>query len=68
MAKLEFYIGSAEGHIAVLNDMAVPRKGEFVNIKKITYKVKRVTWAVDHADAIDWRLRQLRANIELEII
>lgn len=52
MAAIEFYIGSAEKHIAVLDDGAVPRAGEFINIRKVTYKVLRVTWAVDQADLI----------------
>jgi hypothetical protein len=64
MAKLEFYVGSAEKHIAVLDDGAVPRSGEIVSIRKRTYMVRRVTWAVDHdADAF---YGKLRANVELE--
>jgi hypothetical protein len=63
MAKIEFYIGSADKHIAVLDDGAVPREGELVSIRKQTYKVERVTWAVDHAD--DIVESKLRANIEL---
>lgn len=34
MATIEFYVGSAEKHIAVLDDSAVPREGEIVNIRK----------------------------------
>jgi hypothetical protein len=52
MAKIEFYIGNSERHIAVLDDGAVPREGEFVNIRKTTYRVDQVTWAVDDADKI----------------
>lgn len=64
MPKIEFYVGDAEKHIAVLDDGAVPRPGEFVNIRKHTYVVRRVTWAVDHeADAF---YGKLRANVELE--
>lgn len=64
MAKIEFYVGSAAaGHIAVLDDGAVPREGEYVNIRKVTYRVCRVTWAVDAAD--NMRERRLRANVEM---
>lgn len=66
MAKVEFYIGTAERHIAALDDSAVPREGEFVNIRKVTYRVARVTWAVDDADRIP--RGSLRANVELETV
>lgn len=62
--KIEFYVGEAAGHIAVVKDTAPPREGEFINIRKVTYRVVRVTWAVDHAD--DWSQTQLRANVVLE--
>jgi hypothetical protein len=63
MAKIEFYIGKSEKHIAVLNDGAVPRAGEFVNIRGVTYRVELVTWAVDHADSVFDAA--LRANVVL---
>ena len=66
MAKIEFYIGNARGLIAAVDDGAVPREGEFVNIRSITYCVSRVTWAVDQAD--DLRERSLRANVELATV
>lgn len=65
MAKIEFYLGDAEKHLAVLDDSCVPRAGEFINIRQITYQVVKVTWAVDHAD--DFAHRSLRANITLEM-
>lgn len=64
MAKIEFYIGTAPKHIAVVVDEAVPREGELVNIRKSNYRVGRVTWAVDHGN--DVLTAQLRANVELE--
>ena len=64
MAKIEFYMGSAEKHIAVLDDGAVPRKGEFINIRRVTYRVSRVTWAVDYLDT-PGRYPILRACVEL---
>ena len=65
MAKVEFYIGRADKHIAVVDADVVPRAGEFVNIRKRTYRVLRVTWAVDDADAPAFS-GTLRANVELE--
>ncbi len=64
MAKIEFYIGSSSKSIVSLTDSAVPREGEFVNIKKITYEVLHVTWAIDHCDKLTEKL--LRANVELK--
>jgi hypothetical protein len=52
MATIEFYHGDDEKHMAVLDDGAVPRPGEFINIRGYTWLVRRVTWAVDHADRI----------------
>ncbi len=44
---------------------SMPREGEFVNIKKTTYRVTRVTWALDQADRYEPE-KKLRANVELE--
>ncbi len=63
MAKIEFYIGKSDKYIVSLEDSAVPRKGEFINIKKITYEVMHVTWAVDYAN--DNLKILIRANVEL---
>ena len=63
MAQIEFYEGDARGHMAVLKDAAVPRVGEFISIRKITYRVESVTWAVVHAD--EWHEITLRANVVL---
>jgi hypothetical protein len=65
MAILEFYLLGEEYHIAVLDDSAVPRAGEIVNICKTEYVVHHVAWAVDHADEIFGT--KLRAAIELEL-
>jgi hypothetical protein len=64
MAKLEFYLRGEEYHIAVLDDGAVPRAGETVNIRKTEYVVHHVAWAVDHADEVFGT--KLRAAIELD--
>lgn len=64
MAKIEFYIGDGSGHIAALEDSAVPREGEAINIRKKTYDVEAVTWAVDFA--ADFPGAKLRANVILK--
>lgn len=63
MAAIEFYVGGSDKHIAVVDDGAVPRPDELINIRGVTYRIARVTWAVDHAD--DMRERRLRANVEM---
>lgn len=62
MTQVEFYLGDSERHIAVVRSGAVPRQGEFVNIRKVTYEVELVTWAVDHPSN---ETPQLRANVVL---
>lgn len=64
MAIIEFYIGDAAKYLVSIEDGAVPRSGEFINIKNKTYEVVYVTWAVDHADN-DLK-KSLRANVELK--
>lgn len=59
--RLEFYTGS--GLVAVLDSSIVPPVGSFVNIRKITYEVKAVSYAVDYVD--ERSARYMRANIDL---
>lgn len=66
MAKIEFYVGDAIGHIAVLDDGAVPRQDEFVSIRRVSYRVIRVTWAID-GKIDEFRGATLRANVVLEL-
>lgn len=61
--EINFYLGDAL--VTSVAGATVPRKGEFVNIAKITYKVGRVTWAVDYSD-LPQPDRRLRASVELE--
>lgn len=65
MAEQEYHIGDSLRNIVMLKDGAVPREGEFINIRGLTYKVRRVTWTADNADKI--LEASLRANVELEI-
>lgn len=63
MALIEFYDRpSARYPFASVDDEAVPRQGEFVNIAKVTYRVERVTWAVDQPAG---ERPKLRANVEV---
>lgn len=63
MAKIEFYVGDSAKYIAVLDDGAVPRQNEFINIEGVTYAVSSVTWAVDQGS--DRVHGMLRANVVL---
>lgn len=63
IVRIEFYLFGG-GMLASTTASAVPVEGEFINIKKITYRVVSRTWALDDAD--DPRVRRLRANIDLE--
>lgn len=65
MAEQEYHIGDSLRNIAMLKDGAVPREGEFINIRGLTYKIRRVTWAIDNVNKISES--SLRANIELEV-
>lgn len=59
MARLEFYDTAKNDLIAIVKDSAVPRKGEYVNIRHVTWKIHHVSWA------IDTNPDEFRANIEL---
>lgn len=59
--KIEFYLGRAPGALVIVDDSSPPRQGEFISIRKKTYLVDLVTWAVDHANEDP----KLRANVIL---
>jgi hypothetical protein len=61
MARIEFYREGAGRFLEVVDDDAVPRAGEYINISGKTWKVECVTWAVDTADGKP----RLRANVDL---
>lgn len=56
--------GSRKNLVALQQVGAIPRVGDYVNIRKQTWRVVRVTWNVDYADQIGET--ELRANVELE--
>lgn len=61
---VEYYI--PEGLLAVANSAIVPPVGGLISIKKKTYIVTRVTYALDY---VDESLRQtMRANVDLELV
>lgn len=62
--RIEFYHGMDGPCVGTVESAAVPRRGEFVNIKGKTYKVLRVTWALDWPTGI---VKTMRANVDLEL-
>lgn len=65
MALIEFYLGNAKHPFAFVDDGAVPREYEMVNIRGVSYQVERVTWALDQADKHPPE-KKLRANVEVK--
>lgn len=66
MAAVEFYRKGGGLIVAVDDESAVPRKGEFVSITRKTWKVVTVTWAVDQPGG--GLKPRLRANVEMETL
>lgn len=58
---VEFY-GPGGELLTVVATSMVPTKGAFINIRKVTYQVSAVTYAVDHADHPE---KSMRANVDL---
>lgn len=59
--RIEFRNGEKlVGHV---ESAMVPPVGSYISIRKTTYEVVRVTYALDHAD--DSRQRAMRANVDL---
>lgn len=63
MARVEFYVQGGGLIVAADDEAAVPRKGEFISIKRETWKVAAVSWAVDQPGGV--LKPRLRANVEL---
>lgn len=63
MARVEFYRKTGGLIVAVDDEAATPRKGEYVSIAKATWKVEAVTWAVDQPGG--GLKPRLRANVEM---
>ena len=63
LTRLEFYLNGAKKYLEVIDSSAVPSAGHFISLRGETYKVVRVTWAVDYPD--DIHAKRLRANVEI---
>lgn len=59
---IEFYYG--KNLVAAVDSSMTPSVGSFINIRKSTWEVKRVTFALDHAD--DIALRRMRCSVDIE--
>lgn len=63
---IEFYDTESDQLLASTRDaISVPRQGEFISIKKKTWFVERVTWALDQGPARHSSV--LRANVEMSL-
>jgi hypothetical protein len=65
MHIIDFIRGDSDQTIASVLDGPVPRVDEYINIRKKTFKIQRVDWCVDHADAGDGFKPTMRANVIL---
>lgn len=71
MAQIEFCKESDVQPFAHVEDGAVPRSSEFINIAKETYRVIRVEWALDHTTRkaqVDGYTPSLRATVIIKPI
>lgn len=58
---IEFY--SRDNLVCTVKSSMVPAVGDKINIRRTTYTVLRVTYAVDYAD--DYQRSRIRANVDL---
>ena len=61
--RLEFYNGHRM--IGSSDSSMVPRVGEFISIRKATWKITNITYALDHAD--DYALCGMRCNVDVKL-
>lgn len=59
--KIEIY--DDKGLIAVVESSIIPRVGEYINVRGVTWKVGAVSYCVDNAD--DLSERRMRCNIDV---
>lgn len=59
--RIEFYVGV--GLLLGMDSSMVPQVDSLINIQGVTWRVSRVTYAIDHSES-PW-YRQLRANVDL---
>jgi hypothetical protein len=58
---IEFYY--KDKLLAFVDSSFIPPISSFINIRKVTYKIENITFALDHADEI--MERRMRCNIDL---
>jgi len=51
--------------ISVVRSSIVPPVGSLISIKKIVYKIKLISYAIDHAE--NRSERSMRCNIDIEL-
>lgn len=61
MSVIEFYDGAVL--VASVESEMAPLVGSKISIRKKTWQVERITYALDHAD--DQRERRMRCNVDL---
>lgn len=64
MARMDFYDG--DKLIVAVDAEIIPPVGARMSIRKQTYEVRRVTYAIDYSD--NEVLKNLRANIDLVVV
>ena len=60
---IEYYNG--KDLVVRVKSYIVPTVGSLINIRKKTWKVINITYAIDYAD--DWQRSSTRANVDLRI-
>jgi hypothetical protein len=61
--RIEFYDEKTGKLVASVKSSMVPTVGKRISIRKQTWEVERVTFALDHAD--DPALKNMRCNVDL---
>jgi hypothetical protein len=62
MTRIEFYDGDAAQPMVAVDAGGPPPRGDLISILGETWRVARITWAVDQPTG---ERAQLRANVEL---
>ena len=64
MSMIEFY--KKDALICSVEGSFLPAIGSFVNIRKKTWKVKAISFAVDNAGDANFGMVKFRANIDVQ--
>lgn len=60
---VEFYLD--DRLLASIRTSIIPPVGSLINIRKIVYKINRISYAIDHVESFSERL--IRCNIDIEL-